>query len=83
MSDTTLEITLPEALKEHVQKRVAEGAFSDASDFVHALIRLDKERQEKLAALRGMIAVGVEQLDRGEGQGGERVFAELLNEPQR
>ena len=84
MSTTTLNISLPEALKEHVQKRVAEGAFSNASDFVRALIRLDKEQQEKLAALRRDIAVGIDQLDRGEGLDGERVFAELLNEgPQR
>jgi antitoxin ParD1/3/4 len=83
MSTTTLNISLPEALKEHVQKRVGEGAFSNASDFVRALIRLDKEQQEKLAALRGAVAVGVDQLDRGEGLDGERVFAELLDEPQR
>jgi antitoxin ParD1/3/4 len=80
MSTTTLNISLPEALKEHVQKRVAEGAFSNASDFVRALIRLDKEQQEKLAALRGAIAVGIDQLDRGEGLDGEQVFAELLDE---
>ena len=73
---TTLNISLPEALKERVQRRVAEGAFSNASDFVRALIRLDKEQQEKLAALRGDIAVGIDQLDRGEGHDGERVFAE-------
>jgi putative addiction module CopG family antidote len=84
MSTTTLNISLPEALKQHVQKRVAEGAFSNASDFVRALIRLDKEQQEKLAALRDAIAVGLDQLDRREGLDGERVFAELLDEePQR
>jgi antitoxin ParD1/3/4 len=84
MSTTTLNISLPEALKEHVQKRVAEGAFSNASDFVRALIRLDKEQQEKLAALQGAIALGIDQLDRGEGLDGERVFAELLDDqPQR
>ena len=84
MSTKTLNIPLPEALKEHVQKRVAEGGFSNASDFVHALIRLDKEQQEKLAALRRDIAVGLDQLDRAEGLEGEQVFAELLDEgPQR
>jgi antitoxin ParD1/3/4 len=80
MATTTLNISLPEALKEHVQKRVAEGAFSNASDFVRALIRLDKEQQERLAALRRDITVGIEQLDRGEGLDGEGVFAELLDE---
>jgi antitoxin ParD1/3/4 len=80
MATTTLNISLPEALKAHVQKRVAEGAFSNASDFVRALIRLDKEQQEKLAALRRDVAVGIDQLDRGEGLDGERVLAELLDE---
>ena len=65
-------------------KRVAEGAFSNASDLVPALIRRDKEQQEKLAALRRNLAVGIDQLDQGEGLDGERVFAELLAEgPQR
>ena len=80
MATTTLNISLPEALKEHVQERVAEGAFSNASDFLRTLIRLDKERQEKLATLRRDIAVGLDQLDRREGLDGERVFAELLDE---
>jgi antitoxin ParD1/3/4 len=80
VASTSLNISLPEALKEHVQKRVAEGAFSNASDFVRALIRLDKEQQEKLAALRRDIAVGLAQLDSGEALDGERVFAELLDE---
>jgi antitoxin ParD1/3/4 len=80
MTTATLDVSLPEALKEHVQRRVAEGAFSNASDFVRALIRLDKEQQEKLAALRRDVVVGLGQLDRGEGLDGERVFAELLDE---
>jgi antitoxin ParD1/3/4 len=80
MATTTLNTSLPEALKKHVHKRVAEGGFSNASDFVRALIRLDKEQQEKLAALRRDIAVGLDQLDRGEGLEGEQVFAELLDE---
>jgi len=84
MVSTTLNISLPEALKEHVQKRVAEGAYSNASDFVRGLIRLDKQQQDQLAALRGDVAVGIDQLDRGEGLEGEHVFAELLDEtPQR
>ena len=83
MATTTLNISLPEALKEHVQKRVADGAFSNASDFVRGLIRLDKQQQEKLAALRDAVAVGTDQLDRGEGLDGERVFAEFLDELQR
>jgi len=79
MGTTTLNISLPQALKEHVQKRVAEGAYSNASDFVRGLIRLDKQQQEQLEALREDLAVGIGQLDQGEGLDGERVFAELLD----
>jgi hypothetical protein len=47
-------------------------------------IPLDREQQEQLAALRDAIAVGIGQLDLGEGLDGEKVFAELLDEePQR
>ena len=83
MATTTLNVPLPEALKKHVQKRVAEGGFSNASYFVRALIRLDTEQQEKLAALRRDVVVGLDQLARGEGLEGERVFAELLEEGRR
>ena len=54
--------------------------FGNGSDFMQGLIRLDVQQQEKLAALRIAIAVGIDQLDRGEGLDGARVFAELLDE---
>jgi antitoxin ParD1/3/4 len=43
----TMNISLPEALRDHVQKRVAEGGYSNASDFVRVLIREDREKQAK------------------------------------
>jgi len=43
----TMNISLPEALRDHVQKRVTEGGFANASDFVRTLIREDRERQAK------------------------------------
>jgi hypothetical protein len=52
-------------------------ALSNGSDFMEDPNRFDKQ-QEKLAALRDAIAVGIDQLDRGEGLDGEKVFAELL-----
>ncbi len=49
----TMNISLPELLRDHVQKRVAEGGFANASDFVRTLIREDRERlaKEKLELL--------------------------------
>ena len=40
----TMHVSLPEALKNYVRKRVREGNFSNPSDFVRALIRFDQER---------------------------------------
>lgn len=52
MPETSLTISLPEALKAHVLERVAEGAFSDAGDHVRALIRADMGHcDEELEAL--------------------------------
>ena len=53
MSNTSMNVSLPEALKDYVQERVAEGTYSNPSDYVRALIREDMKRQaeEKLDAL--------------------------------
>lgn len=68
MSTTSLHISLPEALKDFIQERVREGAYSNPSDYVRALVRADRERMEKRAALQRNLAVGLDQLERGEGQ---------------
>ena len=77
MSTTTLHISLPEALKEFALKRVEDGAYSNPSDYVRTLIRADRERQQKLEALRRDIQVGIDELDRGEGIPAEEVFSRL------
>src|SRR4051812_29950489 len=53
MPNTSMNVSLPEALKDYVQERVSEGTFSNPSDFVRALIREDMRRQaeERLDAL--------------------------------
>ena len=53
MATTSLNISLPEALKEFVHERVAEQAYSNPSDYIRALIRADQKRraEEKLEQL--------------------------------
>ena len=53
MANTSMNVSLPETLKDYVQERVAEGTFSNPSDYVRALIREDMKRreEEKLDAL--------------------------------
>jgi antitoxin ParD1/3/4 len=53
MATTSLNISLPEALKEFVHERVAEKAYSNPSDYIRTLIREDQKRraEEKLEDL--------------------------------
>jgi len=53
MEMTSLNVSLPKALKDYVEGQVSEGGFSTPSEYVRALIREDQKRraQEKLQAL--------------------------------
>jgi antitoxin ParD1/3/4 len=59
MPMTSLNISLPEALKEFIEGQVATGDWGTPSEYVRELIRQDKERrlgnleQELLAAAKG------------------------------
>ena len=56
---TSLNISLPEALKVYVEGQVASGDWGTPSEYIRELIRQDKERrlanleQELLAAAKG------------------------------
>jgi len=59
MPMTSLNISLPEALKDYVEGQVASGDWGTPSEYVRELIRHDKERrlgdleQELVAAAKG------------------------------
>jgi antitoxin ParD1/3/4 len=59
MAMTSLNISLPEALKRYVEGQVASGDWGTPSEYVRELIRQDKERrlgnleQELVAAAKG------------------------------
>ena len=56
---TSLNISLPEALKEYIEGQVASGDWGTPSEYVRELIRQDKERrlsnieQDLIAAAKG------------------------------
>jgi len=56
---TSLNISLPEALKDYVEGQVASGDWGTPGEYVRELIRQDKERrlgnleQELITAVRG------------------------------
>lgn len=50
---TSLNISLPEALKEYVERQVAQGGYSTPSEYLRELLRQDQKRraEERLEAL--------------------------------
>ena len=57
MPMTSLNISLPEALKAYVEGQVASGDWGTPSEYVRELIRQDKER--RLAALEQELLAGM------------------------
>jgi antitoxin ParD1/3/4 len=59
MAMSSLNISLPEALKQYIESQVASGDWGTPSEYIRELIRQDKERrlssleQELLAAAKG------------------------------
>ena len=49
----TMNIALPESMKQYVQERVSEGGYSSVSEYVRELIRADQQRksEERIDAL--------------------------------
>ena len=44
---TTLNISLPDAMKAFIDNRIAEAGYSTASEYFRELVRLDQERREQ------------------------------------
>ena len=43
----TMNISLPDPMKEYVEERVSAGAYSSASEYVRELVRADQKRHAK------------------------------------
>lgn len=56
----TMNVSLPEPMKEWVEARAKTGRYSNASDYVRDLIRRDQERVDGLAELQKLISEGLE-----------------------
>jgi len=48
----TMNISLPDPMKQWVEAQVDTGRYSNASDYVRDLIRGDQERADKVAAIQ-------------------------------
>lgn len=62
----TMNISVPDPMKDWVQAQIDEGKYASSSDYVRDLIRKDQEEKDKLAALQAAITLGIKSGDAGE-----------------
>lgn len=56
----TMNVSLPDPMKEWVEAQTQTGRYSNASDYVRDLIRRDQERAEAQARMQALITEGLE-----------------------
>lgn len=61
----TMNISLPDPMRDWVESQLATGLYANNSDYVRDLIRKDQLRAERLAALQTAIRDGLESGDAG------------------
>lgn len=54
----TMNISLPDPMKQWVEGQAETGRYSNASDYVRDLIRRDQERAAKIASMQALIDEG-------------------------
>ena len=57
---TTMNVSLPEAMKHWVEKQADSGRYANSSDYVRHLIRRDQEQAAKIAHIQGLVTEGIE-----------------------
>jgi antitoxin ParD1/3/4 len=76
-----VEISISPEFKQFIKGQVALGAYATPSEVVGDALRLlqlhERDREALASGLRQKIAVGLEQLDRGETVEADEVFDEL------
>jgi antitoxin ParD1/3/4 len=51
----TMNISLPDAMKNWVEAQTENGTYSNSSDFVRDLIRRDQQRRSQIAAMQSSV----------------------------
>ena len=62
----TMNISVPDPMKDWVQSQVSKGSYANTSDYVRDLIRQDQENRNKIQALRQALIEGEKSGDAGE-----------------
>lgn len=55
----TMNVSLPDPMKDWVEAQTQTGRYANASDYVRDLIRKDQERNDKLAAMQRFVDDGL------------------------
>jgi antitoxin ParD1/3/4 len=56
----TMNVSLPDQMREWIETRTQQGRYSNASDYVRALIRKDQERESAIAVLQSAVTEAME-----------------------
>ncbi|MHC5859273.1 type II toxin-antitoxin system ParD family antitoxin [Nostoc sp.] len=70
-------IQIKPELEQFIQAQLASGRFTNVDDVINEAFKLLQEREQRLEELRQKIAVGTEQIAKGQVTDGEVVFAIL------
>ncbi|PDT06367.1 type II toxin-antitoxin system ParD family antitoxin [Rhizobium chutanense] len=55
----TMNVSLPDPMKDWVEAQTKTGRYANASDYVRDLIRMDQERKDKIAAMQRFVDEGL------------------------
>ena len=72
-----MNITLRPEQQEFLQTQLESGAYVNPDDLINEAIALFAAKHQRLRELKQMIAIGTEQIQRGEVTDGEEVFDRL------
>ncbi|MEZ5825478.1 MAG: type II toxin-antitoxin system ParD family antitoxin [Geminicoccaceae bacterium] len=61
----TMNVSLPDPMREWVSAQTATGRYSNASDYIRDLIRRDQERHEKIAHMQALVDEALESGESG------------------
>ena len=56
----TMNVSLPDEMKNWVESQTRTGRYSNASDYVRDLIREDQDRKDKIAHIQALVSEGLE-----------------------
>ena len=59
----TMNVSLPDQMKDWVEAQTTDGRYSNASDYVRDLIRHDQQKRQSIAELQALITEGIESGD--------------------